>query len=100
MIQYLEKTTENGSFLRIEETRNHPVKRRNLRIGKDAAAQNFAALFGIPQMLPGQDEMGYGRKITTDRQIRVVGRWFRVYVTCYGNAGSEWILKNGRKLFL
>lgn len=100
MVQYLAQTVESGSFLRISEERESPVKRRSLTIGKDAAAQNFAAMFGVPRMLPGQDEMGYGSKITTNRQVKVGNRWFRVYATCFSNAASHWILKAGKKLFL
>ena len=92
MVQYLQE--------RIADTRVSPVKRKAIRIGKDAAAQGFARMFGVPTKLPGQDDEGYGDKITSDKQVLVNNRWYRVYVTCYGNASSSWIMYQGSKRFL
>lgn len=63
---------------------NRPVKRRG----------------GILQLLPGQDQFGYGSKITTDTMVRLDNRLYRVYATCYSNAASLWIVKDGKKLHL
>lgn len=43
---------------------------------------------------------GYGKKIPTSHMLKVKGRWYRVYVMQYSNAGSAYIVKNGRTLFL
>ncbi len=57
---------------------------------------------GILQLRPGQSEMGYGAKITTDRMLQFDGesKTYRVYATCYGNASSQWIMKDGEKLHI
>ena len=48
---------------------------------------------------PGQDEFGYGTKITSDTVIQFRGnkKKYRVYITLISNIGSRWIEKNGRK---
>lgn len=38
---------------------------------------------------------GYGNKIPSAKMVRVGGRWRRVYVTQWSNAGTPWILLNG-----
>lgn len=50
--------------------------------------------------LPGQDKMGYGKKITTGYRVLVGGSWYRVYATCFSNAASCWITKGGKKLHI
>ena len=40
-----------------------------------------------------QTATGYGRKLVTSTQIRVNGRWRRIYVCCYSNAGTAYITK-------
>lgn len=39
--------------------------------------------------------MGYGKKIPTSVMVYHLGRWRRVYCTCYSNAGSLWINVRG-----
>ena len=84
-------------YVEYREEREAPVKRKSIRIGSDPAAQNFASMLGVPTKLPGQDDYGYGSKITTDRQVLIGGRWYRVYATCYGNAASHWVMVQGSK---
>lgn len=57
---------------------------------------------GILNLLPGQTQEGYGDKITTDRVLRIQGdkREYRVYCTCWSNAGSCWIVRDKQKLFI
>ena len=44
---------------------------------------------------------GYGAKIASRRCVKFPnGRLHRVYITCYSNAGSAWISKGGKRLFL
>lgn len=50
--------------------------------------------------LSGQTVSGYGGQIPTRYMIRYAGRWHRVYVMQYGNAGSVYIRKGGQTLFL
>lgn len=38
---------------------------------------------------------GYGARIPTEHMVKYEGRWRRVYVACYGNAGSAYIGKPG-----
>jgi len=40
----------------------------------------------------GRSQMGYGRKIPTDYAIRLGARWHRVYVCCFSNAGTAYII--------
>ena len=39
----------------------------------------------------GRDSQGYGRRIPTDWAIHLGGRWHRVYVCCFSNAGTAYI---------
>lgn len=39
----------------------------------------------------GRTQTGYGRKIPTDTMVRHNGKWRRVYVCCYSNAGTAYI---------
>lgn len=44
---------------------------------------------------------GYGSKLPTSKMIRLAdGKWRRVYVCCYSNAGSAYIVLNGRNVLL
>jgi hypothetical protein len=45
---------------------------------------------------------GYGRKIPTDKMIRISGhgRFYRLYCMNYSNSGSLYIIKNGNIYFL
>jgi hypothetical protein len=48
-----------------------------------------------------QTASGYGAKLTSSRCVRLPdGRVRRVYVTQYSNAGSAWIMLDGKKLLL
>ncbi len=47
-----------------------------------------------------QSATGYGAKLTTGYKINFNGKLFRVYCTCYGNAGSCWFISRGRKIFV
>jgi hypothetical protein len=57
---------------------------------------------GMLQLFPGQDELGYGSKITTDICLQFIGEGIRrrVYCTCYSNAGSLWIVYKGKQVHL
>lgn len=43
---------------------------------------------------------GYGAKIPSSHMVKIGARLYRVYVTCYSNAGTAWIQKDGRRLVL
>lgn len=51
-------------------------------------------------LAPGQDQDGYGRKISTDYMVQHLGRQYRVYCTQISNAGSCWITIRGRRLHI
>ena len=34
---------------------------------------------------------GYGRRIPCSRQVKINGRWRRVYICCYGNSGTAYV---------
>lgn len=45
-----------------------------------------------------QTASGYGKKLTSSRMVRLEdGRVRRVYVTCYSNIGTAWIVLDGLK---
>lgn len=43
----------------------------------------------------GQTQTGYGARIPSPYQVQWEGRWRRVYVANYGNAGTAYIGKPG-----
>jgi hypothetical protein len=50
---------------------------------------------------PNRSRSGYGSKLPSQWQLQLQDkRWRRVYVIQYSNAGSAYILVNGKKLFL
>lgn len=61
----------------------------------------------IERLLPWQKlglqetASGYGRKLTSTRCVKLPdGRVRRVYVTCYSNVGSAWIILDGQRRYL
>ncbi len=48
----------------------------------------------------GRDADGYGKKIPTHRGVVINGRKHRVYVVCYSNAGSEYVIIKGKRYYL
>ena len=48
----------------------------------------------------GHTVSGYGGKIPTRHMIRYAGRWRRVYVMCYSNSGTAYVIVNGANLAL
>jgi hypothetical protein len=47
-----------------------------------------------------QTATGYGAKLTNAYKVFFGGRFYRVYTTIYGNAGSSWFVAKGRKIYL
>ncbi len=47
-----------------------------------------------------QTATGYGAKLTSRRKIQFHGKLYRLYVTCYGNAGSAWFKTQGRTIYV
>jgi hypothetical protein len=47
-----------------------------------------------------QTSTGYGSKLTSTKMVRYNDRWYRVYVMCYSNNGSAYIITKGNMLFL
>lgn len=44
---------------------------------------------------------GYGSQMPTDWMVHYAGKWRRIYVINYGNAGSAFVIVNGqRELFV
>lgn len=43
---------------------------------------------------------GYGRRLNSGLKIHFEGRLRRIYVTCYGNAGSSWFIIKGRRIYV
>ena len=53
-----------------------------------------------PAPASGQTRSGYGGKIPTSVMINYDGRWHRVYVMQYSNAGTAYIIQGGQNLIL
>lgn len=48
-----------------------------------------------------QTASGYGSKLITPWEVECTdGRWRRVYVMCYSNAGTAYIINNGHRVIL
>lgn len=47
-----------------------------------------------------QTASGYGNKLTSPYKICFEGRLYRLYVTCFSNAGSTWFVAKGKKYFV
>ena len=43
---------------------------------------------------------GYGKKIPTRWQLKIDGRWYRVYVIQFSNAGSAYVIIQGEARYL
>ena len=54
----------------------------------------------VMQLLPGQDQDGYGQKITTDWVVNYKGKMRRVYCTQVSNAGTCWFLHEGKQMIV
>lgn len=50
--------------------------------------------------LYGQTATGYGAKMPTRTMLYVEGRWRRVYVACYGNASSAYVMVKGERAYV
>lgn len=51
---------------------------------------------------PNRSRTGYGSKLPTSWLLKLsdTNRWHRVYVICYSNSGSAYILSKGKALYL
>jgi hypothetical protein len=47
-----------------------------------------------------QTASGYGKKLTSPTKVKYNGKLYRVYVICYSNSGSSYIVVKGNKMFL
>lgn len=47
-----------------------------------------------------ESRTGYGAKLNSGYKIHFEGKLYRVYITCYGNAGSSWFTYKGRKIYV
>ena len=47
-----------------------------------------------------QTATGYGGKLNTGQKIHFNGRAYRLYCTCYSNAGSVWFKAKGRQIWV
>ncbi len=58
--------------------------------------------FGPLLLMPGQNQSGYGDKITMDYMLVFdhKPKAFRVYATCWSNAASHWINWHGKRVHL
>ena len=45
-----------------------------------------------------QTASGYGRKLVSRRKVYYRGRWRRVYITQWSNAGSAWVVVDGARV--
>ena len=43
---------------------------------------------------------GYGSKLPTGIMLRIAKRWHRVYVICWSNSGTAYVIKAGKPLYI
>ena len=55
---------------------------------------------GPMQLLPGQGNDGYGKKITLPWTVKYGGRTRRVYCTIFSNIGTCWFVADGKKMIV
>lgn len=48
----------------------------------------------------GQNQSGYGNKISTDYMAHKGNKTYRVYAICHSNVASHYILLKGKRLFI
>lgn len=61
--------------------------------GPRLTIETMAKDTGAPRS--GQTVTGYGARIPSPYMVKHNGKWRRVYIACYGNAGSAYIGKPG-----
>ena len=44
-----------------------------------------------------ENASGYGRRLNSGRKIHFNGRLYRIYVTCFSNAGTAWFTAKGKR---
>jgi hypothetical protein len=47
-----------------------------------------------------QTATGYGNKLASSRMIKVDNRWHRIYARCFSNAGTAYIIKQGKEYII
>jgi hypothetical protein len=47
-----------------------------------------------------QTATGYGHKLAMREKISFNGKSYRLYCTCFSNAGSAWFVAKGRKIWV
>ncbi len=53
-----------------------------------------------PEPRYGRNAHGYGSKIPTRYMIKWHGRWRRVYVVCWSNSGTPYVVVNGKPYWI
>ncbi len=43
---------------------------------------------------------GYGSKLPTSYELRIAGRWHRVYMVCWSNSGTAYVLRKGEPHYI
>ncbi len=64
----------------------------------DTALIQSRRLTAPPRTRQRQD--GYGSKIPTSHQLRIGGRWRRVYAVCWGTGATCYVVKGGERLYI
>lgn len=49
---------------------------------------------------PNRNVYGYGSKIPLAWELEIDGRWHRLYMVCYGNSGSPYVVVKGEDFYL
>ena len=70
----------------------------DVRYTDPALVTNVRATDTVPRK--GQTVSGYGGQIPTSHLIEYGKRWHRVYVMCWSNAATAYILVRGERLIL
>jgi len=49
---------------------------------------------------PNRSRTGYGSKLPTHHMLKIAKRWHRVYCVCWSNAGTYYIRKGGKRIYI
>jgi hypothetical protein len=47
-----------------------------------------------------QTATGYGKKLNSGKKVRFNGRTYRIYIYCFSNVGTAYIISKGKPLVL
>lgn len=99
------------------QTTGEPVRAENYKRFADSDVREHGAIAGAGSLTADRTELiqaptdwqrqglqetasGYGRRLNTGLKIHFNGKAYRLYCTCFSNAGSVWFKTKGRTIYV